>query len=310
MKQFFTFLIILLSVIVSKAQESATFSHYYAYPILVNPGYTGFGEHQLLLNFKNNWTGFPGAPKDFSVSYNGPLNSRSGLGAQVFTEKVASLRINKFQLNYAYLVPVKEFKVGVGLSGEFQSEKIESSVASDALTLPNDEVLQDALNGLKLFDVSFGVYAESKSGLYFGFTLPNMIRARLDNNVVAGKEAAKAFQNYTLNLGFKHDMSDYGIVLEPSVMLRNYRTVPIQVDFNLLASILEKKAFGGISYRAGESSRGGLLAGVRWGFGTLMYSYNYSFRKLQDYSGGGHEISLKFNLNNALNADDTANENF
>ena len=298
MKQFFTFLIILFSVALVKAQESAVFSHYYVYPILVNPGYTGMGEHQLILNFKNNWTGFPGAPKDYAVSYNGPLSSRSGLGVQLFSEQIASIKRNKAQVNYAYHFDVNRFKIGAGMSGEFQSDRI-VGVSSDPLTAQNDEILNDAQDGLKTFDVSFGIFAQSEDGLYFGFTLPNMIRTRLDQNVIAGKDATRAFQNYALNLGIKHKMPDYGIVLEPSVMVRSYRLMPIQVDANILASILEEKVFGGISYRAGRTGRGGLLAGLRYGFGTLMYSYNYSFQKLQDYAGG-HELSLKFNLNNAL----------
>lgn len=299
MKQFFTLLIILCSVVLVKAQESAVFSHYYVYPILVNPGYTGMGEHQLLLNFKNSWTGFPGAPKDYAVSYNGPLNDQSGIGVQLFSEKIASVNINKAQVNYAYHFEVNKFKIGAGMSGEFQSQKIDG-VSSDPLTAQNDEILSDAQDGFKIFDVSFGVFAQSKGGVYFGFTLPNMIRTRLDQNIIASKEATDPFQNYTLNLGVKHRMPDYGIILEPSVMIRSYRSIPVQVDANILASILEERVFGGISYRAGRTGRGGLLAGVRYGFGTLMYSFNYSFQKLQDYSGGGHELSVKFNLNNAL----------
>ena len=307
MKQFFTLLILLFSVALVKAQESATFSHYYVYPILVNPGYTGMGEHQLLLNFKNSWTGFPGAPKDYAVSYNGPLTDRSGLGVQLFTEQVASIKINKAQVNYAYHFDVNNFKIGTGMSGEFQSQKV-LGVSSDPLTAQNDEVLLDAQDGLRIFDVSFGIFAQSKDGLYFGVTLPNMIRTRLDQNVVANKNATDPFQNYTLNLGFKHRMPDYGIILEPSVMIRSFRNIPTQVDANLLASILEEKVFGGISYRAGRTGRGGLLAGLRYGYGTLMYSFNYSFQKLQDYSGGGHELSLKFNLDNALGKEEMPKE--
>lgn len=303
MKQFYTFLFILFSAVVMSAQESAAFSHYYVYPILANPGYTGLGDHELLLNFRNNWTGFPGAPKDYAVSYNGALNDRSGVGVQLFSEQVASMRINRFQLNYAYHFKVNTFKIGAGLSGEFESEKV-VGVNDDPLTTLNDEVLGDALDGLKVFDVSFGVFAQSSDGVFLGVTLPNMIRARLDQGVIAGKTDTESFQNYTLNLGFKHKMPDYGIILEPSVMIRSYKDAPFQLEGNFLASILEEKLFGGVSYRAGQSGRGGLLAGMRYGFGTLMYSYNYSFQKLQDYAGGGHEISLKFNLNNALNQEE------
>ncbi len=302
MKKIFTLLFFCIAVTLY-GQENAVFSHYFASPFLVNPGYAGFDRHEIMLNFKNSWSGFPGAPKAYAFSYDGPLDDRSGIGGQIFNERIASKNVFKIQGNYAYRFQLKRFKVSMGFAGKFQSEKLLGSVSSDPMTQPDDQILSDALSGFKLFDVSFGLYARDDKGIFLGVVFPDMIRARLDQNVIGGKDALKPLQNYVLNLGVMHDLPDYGIVLEPSVMLRKYRTLPPQVDLNFLSSLLEKKIYLGLSYRAGPTSRGIVLLGGQLKFGRLLYSYSHSFQALQDYAGGGHELSLRFDISNALGMD-------
>ncbi len=300
MKSFFTLLFVVLAALGLQAQEAGVFSQFYAHPILLNPGATGFDEHQVLLNFQNNWSGFPGAPRDYAVTYHGPLSERTGVGIQFFSEKIASIKVNQVKLNYAYLFEVNEFKIGAGISGEIQSQKVDPGANFDAA----DEILKDAINGLNTFDVTLGVYARNNNGLFLGLFVPKMIRTRLDSKVAAGRDALDAFQNFAFNIGYKYKMEDQGITLEPSIMMRKYRGVPNLLDVNFLASFLDEQLFGGLSYRPGEVGRGSLLVGGRWKVGTLMYSYNQSFQELNDYSGGGHEISLKFNINSVFGVEE------
>ena len=57
-----------------KAQEQATYSQYQIFPVLINPALTGFQEkHEVLMNVRSQWSGFPGAPKGYTLMYNGPF---------------------------------------------------------------------------------------------------------------------------------------------------------------------------------------------------------------------------------------------
>lgn len=299
MKKIITILILLVSI-KGYGQQSALFAQYYAYPILINPGVSGFDDYQLIVNYRANWVGFPGAPKEYAISFDGSLDDRSGVGLMVFSEQIASLSTFRAQANYAYLFHAGHFKVGTGLSGAYLSQKLNSDVLSDLNTFQDDDILQGAIDGDKVFDMSFGVYARDDRGFFVGLALPNMISAHVDNN----SKSKRYFKNYMGHIGYKRELHDYQVTIEPSVMVNSYDGEPIQLDFNLLTSILNERIYAGFSYRFGQARRGGLMAGLRWGYGTLMYSYGYSFQKLQNYSGAGHEVSLRFDLSNAFAKDD------
>ena len=74
------------------AQEEAIFNHYHANPLLINPATAGYDRdhHKIFMNVRNQWAGFTGAPETYSLSYNGPIGSRLGIGALLFTENIAS----------------------------------------------------------------------------------------------------------------------------------------------------------------------------------------------------------------------------
>ena len=93
---------LLLAVVALRAisQEQATYTHYPIFPILINPGYTGFeNQHQFLGNYRSNWSGFPGAPKSYTVMYHGPVGDKLGLGGGVFSEKAGDLNLFRIQGN-------------------------------------------------------------------------------------------------------------------------------------------------------------------------------------------------------------------
>jgi hypothetical protein len=58
-----------LSAQVRLHSERGIFTQANEHPILINPGYTGFrGNHELLVNYRNTWASFPGAPSTFTFS--------------------------------------------------------------------------------------------------------------------------------------------------------------------------------------------------------------------------------------------------
>jgi hypothetical protein len=67
------------------------------HPILINPAYSGFKtNHELLFNYKNTASTFPGAPKTYTASFNGPVGTQIGdLVRYYFNDVVGDL--SKFQ---------------------------------------------------------------------------------------------------------------------------------------------------------------------------------------------------------------------
>ena len=73
----------------------------YLNPVLVNPGAVGSGTyHRLIGNYRSNWSTFPGAPKSYWLSYDGPVGNRIGLGALLLSDSNGDLNTTKGCLLY------------------------------------------------------------------------------------------------------------------------------------------------------------------------------------------------------------------
>src|SRR5437899_5362889 len=93
MKRKFLYLNVLYILVFFKtafAQQDAQFSQYMFNGLYINPAYAGYKEQLNLHTFyRNQWTGFPGAPKTMSLSIDAPMMLYNmGLGLQISNDKV------------------------------------------------------------------------------------------------------------------------------------------------------------------------------------------------------------------------------
>ena len=244
-KIIFSSLLTLAATFVAMAQEHAIFSQYTQFPVLVNPGYTGFDDdHQLLLKMRSNWAGFPGAPKSYAVQYNGGVTDKLGLGAGLFTENIGSQTFNKFNINYAFRFKMKSTKIGIGLSTDFINSSIESSLLVNPLVDGSDQALENAVTGQRIFSATAGIYGTYADRFMFGLSFPSAIRTRLDDAPVvegADDENGGLGKYYILQLGYTLDVPGQNFKLVPSMSLRKIREVPYQIDFNLRGLFFDDK---------------------------------------------------------------------
>ncbi len=309
MKKFIT-LIFACCILVqwSQAQEEAVLMHYQINPLLINPATAGFDaeHHKLFINTRTQWTGFPGAPKTYSVSYNGPIGKRLGIGALLYAESIGNVSSYRAQLSYAFRYDIEDrgLSFALGLSTEFHEMRLNNSSLDNPLYDAGDEVVGDAEEGVKAFDASLGFTGSYKKNTFFGIALPNLIRNRLDN-IGVDSTSNSFIQYFTLHAGHKFEVSN-SFSLEPSFLLKKVRNVPFQFDINLKASFLDEKLIGGVSYRATTGNLAGLpeqLDGVS-SFGVLIgtkyqalrffYSYDVFLDEFQSFNGGSHEITIGF----------------
>jgi type IX secretion system PorP/SprF family membrane protein len=297
MKKIFSTLLLAAGIYVAgQAQEQAIYSQYMQYPVLVNAATTGFeNNQQVLFNLRNNWNGFPGAPTTYTMMYNGALTNKLGLGAGLFNEKIGSQSVMRFNINYAFRFQVSTAKVAMGLSTEFMNRSVTSSIYENPLVEVGDEILQDAVDGQRVFSASPAVYLENEGKLFAGLSFPGAIRARLDQAPVAGEdESANLLQYYIFNAGYKLNVPGQNFMVVPSFALRKLRDVPYQIDFNLKGLFLEEKLIAGVTFRPSTGGSSAFLIGTKWNQLQLMYSYDLSFQRFQQYNSGSHELSVAF----------------
>ena len=286
---------IMISATVVHAQESGVYTHYILNPVLLNPGATGFSnQHQFIFNYRNKWSNFDGAPRTYTFNYNGPVGDRMGIGGQLFGESIGKQRSFEGSVNWAYRFEADDFDFGAGLSVGMQQLRL-ASVADDPFIDDTDELLAQALDGVMLFDASFGLYGEYDDRLFFGLSFPDLVRTRL-TDISGSIDTLDNKFNFALLLGYRFDIPEQNFTIEPSIAVKQIRRVPFHVDLNLKLSFLEEQLIGGVTYSVGEVSRIGVLLGTRIGDLRLFYSYDTSFGEFQQYNNGSHEFTVQYTL--------------
>ncbi|HRK81054.1 MAG TPA: PorP/SprF family type IX secretion system membrane protein [Saprospiraceae bacterium] len=293
--------ILLLSIIAVaalmqvQAQDQAIFSHYNINPILIHPAAAGFsGQHQLLFNARMQWTGFPDAPKTFMAQYNGPLSKSFGIGFGVLSESAAQLQRTRAQLNYAIRFPLgKDWEMAAGFSTELQQIRLHGDVAGGSFVDLGDRIIDANMSGVRFLDASVGIYGTYKENTFGGLSFTNLVRSRLDGLVVSD-EKESLFNYYVFYLGHKFEVEDLKFTLEPSVMARQIRDVPFQLDINLKAGFLDDQLLAGVSYRSLGVM--GVMLGVQVSPFNLYYTYDVSFQRFQQFNSGAHEVTIALNM--------------
>jgi type IX secretion system PorP/SprF family membrane protein len=278
------------------AQDEAVFMHYTVSPILLNPAAAGFNDaYQLQFNARAAWTGFEDAPKTVAARYNGPIGRTFGLGIGVLSESAAQLSRTQLHLDYAFRLSINEdWKAAFGFFTEFQRMNIDNNVANATFFQAGDALLEDLLNGKGDFDAAVGLYGTFRENTYAGLTFNNLVSSRLDDIAGATGNQESFFSYYTFQLGSKFQTSDAKLSFEPSVLFRQIRNTPFQMDVNLNVGFLQDQLLTGISYRSLGSL--GLLLGAKLPSFRLFYSYDLSFQRFQRFNSGSHEVTVMLSL--------------
>ncbi len=295
MKKLLLFLAVFFSFQALRAQDEAIFRHYDISPVLINPAAAGFQDkYQFLINARASWSGFPDAPQTYSAQFHGPLGNTFGIGVGVTSETAAQLNRTKGRLNFAFRFPLGEnVLLSTGFATEFQQMKLSSDVLQNNFFQLGDKVLEDVMDGQMEFDASLGAFATFHENTYVGMSFSNLVRSRLDG-IVATENEASLFKFFIFQAGHRIEIYDLNFTLEPSIMIRQVRDVPFNVDFNVKAGFLNENLIAGLSYRSLGAL--GVLLGTKLTSFQLYYSYDLSFQKFQQYNGGSHEVTVALSL--------------
>ncbi len=298
MKKILLLISFLAAVQLVTAQDEAIFSHYNIMPVLINPSAAGFGDvHQFQLNARAQWSGFVDAPTTYSAQYNGPLGDNFGLGVGVLTESAAQMNRLRAHLNYAFRFDVSEMvKLSAGFSTEYQQVRLDNNVAAGTFFQEGDQVIEDFLDGRGVFDASLGVFSSFNENTLVGLSFTNLVRSRISNIGATGNDES-ILSYYIFYASHKLVMDELNFALEPSLLVRNVRDVPSQVDINIKASFLDETLTTGLSYRSLGAL--GILLGTKLSSFEFYYSYDVFFQNFQKYNDGSHEVTVALSFNRA-----------
>lgn len=303
MKKLLHLILLLLPTAFLWAQDEAIFTHYNLAPILINPAAAGFEEtHQIQFNARGQWIGFPDAPKNVGVQYHGPLGNTFGFGLAVMGESAARYSRVRARLNSGFRFKIKEdIKLAIGFSTEFSQFSVGNNILGEPEPIyqQGDDIIEAAVNGRQQFDASLGFFARFYENTYASLSFTNLIAERL-KSIGTGEGTGSLFQHYAFLVGHKFELSNNQLSLEPSIMLRQIKDTPFNVDINLKAGILNDKLIAGLSYRSLKTIGALIGTEISESF-RFFYTFDLSMQDLQQYSTGSHEVTLAFGFKGPQN---------
>ena len=284
--------LLLIIALTTKAQLAPFQSMYFQNRYLANPAMAGLDKGlNLELDYRRQWSDFPGMPRTGSFSTDYQAADKVGVGFWANDDQAGLIRATRFEGTYAYHLPLSDQNehLNFGISVGLNDSRINASQVNGDLS---DQAIA-RYNQLKpYFDGDLGV-AYTSPDWYVGVSLPNM-RSTLfktsDKIYNADLPLFNAIASYKIPL----QSEERAFILEP---LAAYRVVKgysniIDGGFNFIMS-----NYGLYFQSIYHSSKNvGMGLGLDQHNYALNFSYNMETGGLSNFTNGAFEIGLRLKL--------------
>lgn len=281
MKKLYTILILILFSISFFGQHSTLTSNYLLNIFSINPAYAGQRRAtDLTIFYRKQWLGASGTPQTASIMGSMEIKPKNlSIGLQLDNDNIGFTTTTNIKMAFSYRIKIdKQRKIAFGIMPGYRRmfydyRKLKTTTSGDATFDVNTPTINSFIS-------SAGIFYYSKK-MYVGFSSPEILNLNGNNpsielNLIAG---------YIIKLNKQ-------VVLKPSLLLRELKNSPMQVDLNLTAYFNEDLGIG-LAYR----NRDALVAYFDWVIDKKFkvgYAYDYSIGTIRKYNSGSHEIMLNY----------------
>ena len=282
-----------LSCQIANAQQEVQNSFYMFNSSILNPAYAGSRDAlSVVLDYRNQWTGWKGAPQTSSFIMHTPLVRESiGVGINVVSDQIGPSKKTAIFGDFSYRIKLNKNndRLCFGLRGGVDLLRnnlstLQVNDGTDPLTINN---LNFSSNS---FNVGTGIYYYGKRH-FLGLTAPQIIPTKLNDNSLFIN--SKQVLHYYLIGGYVFKLNSLWD-LKPGFSLKYTQNAPLSLDANLSVLFNEKIWFG-IMYRAGAAAGANVIYNVTKQL-RIGYAYDYSITNMGKYSPSSHEIILGFDF--------------
>lgn len=288
--------LVIISILVVKAQQDPQFSQNYLNQMTVNPGYAGSANliNVSLLN-RYQWVGFPGAPVTTIFNVDAAvrlIGKNDGLGMSIMNDAIGYEKNVSVGFIYSWRTQVGTGILGSGVSLGIMNKNLKpgwtGADGSDQVNLSDPEIPKQETNGI-LADIGLGLFYQQKD-YYLALSVKHV------NQPSYSYEQAGRYsmvRNYYFMGGYDYRMSNPMFEVLPSVFFKS-DAASYQVDLNMTVKY-DKRLWAGLGYRLDDAVilllGAELRNGIRFG-----YAYDLSISALSRYNSGSHEVYLAYSV--------------
>ncbi len=206
------------------AQQDPQYTQYMYSMNILNPAYAGSrGVTSIGLLGRTQWVGVDGAPQTATLSINGPVGKKVGLGFSVIHDEIGPVKEDNLYADFSYTLNFSgedKFAFGIKAGATFLNVREFTTVDQDPLNVPVSLVAPNFGVGLMYYNDRF----------YAGLSVPNFIESRYLDTKNGISSSASEKTHYFLTWGYVFDL-DENLKLKPSTMLKAAPGAPLSVDF-------------------------------------------------------------------------------
>jgi type IX secretion system PorP/SprF family membrane protein len=293
------------------AQVDAHFTQYYAYPLWINPAFTGIidGEFRVAGNYRKQWPGSNAPLTSQALTADVVLPKNFAAGLTIFSQKTGEggYQYNAGYASLSYQVQLGQYKI---LSAGFQlgllNRRIDAAkyqfgnqfnpVLGYDPSLPSNEPFSnqsatstDGSIGLLYFDGD----PNKKINPFIGISLYHPTEP--DNHFLTNSESNRIPARYSVHGGLRLKMSRLVDLIPNMIYTRQGSATETAAGLGLNLNIdAGKDLVAGVMYRVNDAVAPNIglhLNGLTIGF---SYDINISDYKTAATASGGYELSISF----------------
>jgi len=288
----FLFLVLLIQPVLS--QQDPLSSHYMFNTLTYNPGIAGVsGMICATAINRQQWVGFDGAPSTTVFNISAPVSPfkiKSGIGLLVESDNVGFDKDINLSASYSYLIEAGAGKLGIGINMGMVNKTLTPTweIPSGDTHTPasGDPLIPENKESFVAFDAGLGLYYKADK-YYAGLSVTHINQPQIKFS----KGTPYISRHYYFTTGYTLQLPNPSLELLPSLFAFSDGKV---TQFTITSLIrYNKKAWGGVSYRAGDALIGmigfELFNGIRLG-----YAYDFTLSDISKSSNGSHEFMVNY----------------
>ncbi|MDR6302009.1 PorP/SprF family type IX secretion system membrane protein [Mesonia maritima] len=270
----FLFLLISFS---SSAQQDPQYTQYMYNMNVVNPAYAGSKEHlEVGLLYRDQWSGFEGAPRTFTFSAHSPVGDKTGLGLSAISDEAGPVKETNVYGDFSYTLNLGgEHRLAFGLKAGATFHDV-GLIGLD-LQQQNDVAFDSNVNNTYLnIGAGFLYYTDN---YYIGVSVPNFLNSKhLD---IDGREFGTEEQHYFATAGYVFQVSE-NLKFKPSTLVKASFESPLSFDVNANFLFYERFEIGA-SYRL-EDAVSGLVSVRATDWMQIGFAYDHTLTDIEEPS--------------------------
>ena len=261
------------------SQQDPQYTQYMYNMNVVNPAYAGSKENLSIgLLYRDQWSGFEGAPRTFTFNAHSPVGDKTGLGLSAISDENGPVQETNVYADFSYTLSFKnnhKLAFGIKAGATFHDVNLTSLQLQDM----GDSAFSENINNTYP-NIGVGAFYYTDNW-YVGFSVPNMLTSVHLDADPDGREFGNEERHYFATAGYVFQLTE-NTKFKPSTLVKSSFESPMSFDVNANFLFYERFEIGA-SYRYEDAVSG--LVGVKpTDWVHIGFAYDHSISDIDEPS--------------------------